>query len=79
MPAKVNLVPGWPWPFELERLTEFVPKLDQQPIMIHFCSASGLCLPLQEHKPGSLQKEFTCTKCHDSGMLYPLGEAPFKN
>jgi hypothetical protein len=30
-----------------------VPKLDQQPIMIHFRSASGLCLPLQEHKPGS--------------------------
>jgi len=45
--------PRKPRPFEFERLSEFVPKLAHQPIMIHFRSASGLCLPLQEHKPGS--------------------------
>jgi hypothetical protein len=48
MPAKVNLVTG-ALALKLESLSEFVPKLARQSIMVHFRTVSTLFFPLQEH------------------------------
>jgi len=63
MPAKVNLVTG-ALAFKLERLSEFVPKLARQSIMVHFRTVWALSIPLQEHNGVVSRQEFTCIKSH---------------
>ena len=46
--------------FKLEWLSEFVPKLAPQSIMVHFCIVCTPSIPLQEHSRMISQQEFSC-------------------
>ena len=78
MPAKDNPASG-ALAFKLERLSEFVPKLVRQSIMLHFRTSSALSIPLHEHKRIVSQQESPCIKSHYFGMLHPVGQASFRN
>jgi|GEM_PF-4453913 hypothetical protein len=78
MPAKVNMLTE-AQAFKLEGLSEFVPKLAQQSIMVHFCTVSSLSIPLQEQSSTISQQAFPCINSHYFSMLHPMEHALFKN
>ncbi len=78
MPAKVNMLTE-AQAFKLEGLSEFVPKLVQQSIMVHFCTVSALSIPLQEYISTISQQAFPCINSHYFSTLHPTGQALIKN